>query len=90
MILCRVPLCLAPLFVYPFLSEVFMSFSLKSLVAKAPGDGQFLKKVADSLPSGKKFELVDDDTVVVDGVTLYRVRAVREFGGTRRGLAACW
>lgn len=62
-----------------------MSFSLKSLVSKAPGEGQFLKKVADALPLGKKFELVDDDTVVVDGVTLYRVRAVREFGGTRRG-----
>lgn len=62
-----------------------MSFSLKSLVAKAPGDGQFLKKVADMVPLGKKFELVDDDTVVVDGVTLYRVRAVRDFGGTRRG-----
>ena len=62
-----------------------MSFSLKSLVSKAPGEGQFLKKVADMVPSGKKFELVDDDTVVVDGVTLYRVRAVRDFGGTRRG-----
>lgn len=62
-----------------------MSFSLKSLVSKAPGEGQFLKKVADALPSGKKFELIDDDTVVVDGVTLYRVRAVREFGGARRG-----
>lgn len=47
-----------------------MSFSLKSLVSKAPGEGQFLKKVADMVPSGKKFELVDDDTVVVDGVTL--------------------
>lgn len=44
-----------------------------------------MKKVADMVPSGKKFELVDDDTVVVDGVTLYRVRAVRDFGGTRRG-----
>lgn len=62
-----------------------MSFSLKPLVSKAPGEGQFLKKVADMVPSGKKFELVDDDTVVVDGVTLYRVRAVRDFGGTRRG-----
>lgn len=62
-----------------------MSFSLKTLVSKPPGEGQFLKKVADMVPSGKKFELVDDDTVVVDGVTLYRVRAVRDFGGTRRG-----
>ena len=33
----------------------------------------------------KKYELLKDDTIKVDGITLYRIRALRDFGLIRKG-----
>jgi hypothetical protein len=42
--------------------------------------------LADSLPQGdKKYELVPDQQIVVAGTTLYRIRALRDFGNVKAG-----
>lgn len=33
----------------------------------------------------KKYELVQDDTIQLDGKTLYRIRAIRDFGKVKKG-----
>jgi|SRR5713226_1476176 len=41
---------------------------------------------ADSLPQGgKKYELVPDQEIVVAGTTLYRIRALKDFGNVKAG-----
>ena len=42
--------------------------------------------VKESLPGGgKKYELVPDQQVIVDGTTLYRIRALKDFGNVKAG-----
>jgi hypothetical protein len=42
--------------------------------------------LADSLPRGdKKYELVPDQQIIVAGTTLYRIRALRDFGNVKAG-----
>lgn len=42
--------------------------------------------LADSFPGGdKKYELVPDQQIVVAGTTLYRIRALRDFGNVKAG-----